>query len=150
LYIGQHPAKPIEPTAQRLFVVARPAQCMIACEVMSHVWHQYLQHLVVVVILDIGEALAHEFLDEVAVNHCFAPHEHRGCVFLSKFNNPLSCQIYCSVLPREFTAMDVWLMTDPIFWVTLGAWSGFCIGVCTGALMMWWHRRPKPSAVSPE
>ena len=35
--------------------------------------------------------------------------------------------------------MDVWLMTDPVFWVTLGAWSGFLIGLCTGALVTWWH-----------
>src|SRR5262249_46349213 len=73
-YVGQHRAKPIEPTAQRLLVVARPAQCMIAREVMSYVWYQNLQHLVVVVILDIGETLAHEFLDKVAVDHCFAPY----------------------------------------------------------------------------
>src|SRR5262249_48377547 len=74
LYVGQHRAKPIEPTTQRLLVVARPAQCMIAREVMSHVWYQNLQHLVVVVILDIGETLSHEFLDKVAVDHCFAPY----------------------------------------------------------------------------
>jgi hypothetical protein len=35
--------------------------------------------------------------------------------------------------------MDVWLMTDPMFWVTLGAWPGFFIGLCTGALATWWH-----------
>jgi len=35
--------------------------------------------------------------------------------------------------------MDVWLMTDPMFWVTLGAWPGFFIGFCTGALATWWH-----------
>jgi hypothetical protein len=44
---------------------------MIPREVMGHVWCQCLQHLVVVVILDIGEALAHELLDEVAVDHSF-------------------------------------------------------------------------------
>jgi len=36
--------------------------------------------------------------------------------------------------------MNVWLMTDPMFWVGLGAWSGFCIGLFTGALMTWWYR----------
>jgi hypothetical protein len=46
--------------------------------------------------------------------------------------------------------MDVWLMTDPVFWVTLRACSGFCIGVCTGALVTRWHCHPKPSSVSPE
>jgi len=35
--------------------------------------------------------------------------------------------------------MNVWLMTDPMFWVTLGAWSGFCVGLFTGALMTWWY-----------
>jgi hypothetical protein len=24
--------------------------------------------------------------------------------------------------------MDVWLMTDPVFWVTFGAWSGSASG----------------------
>ena len=43
--------------------------------------------------------------------------------------------------------MDVWLMTEPVFWVALGAWSGFCIGLCTGALMTWRHRQPKPSSM---
>jgi hypothetical protein len=31
--------------------------------------------------------------------------------------------------------MEVWLMTDPMFWVTLGAWSGFCTGLFTGAFL---------------
>jgi hypothetical protein len=44
--------------------------------------------------------------------------------------------------------MDVWLMTDPMFCVTLGAWPGFLIGLCTGALVTWWHLHP--SSVSPE
>jgi len=26
--------------------------------------------------------------------------------------------------------MDVWLMTDPMFWIMLGAWPGFFIGFC--------------------
>jgi hypothetical protein len=33
--------------------------------------------------------------------------------------------------------MDVWLMTDPIFWVTFGVWFGFLIGLWTGALVTW-------------
>jgi hypothetical protein len=35
--------------------------------------------------------------------------------------------------------MDIWLMTDPMFWVTLGAWSGFCTGLFTGALITLWR-----------
>jgi hypothetical protein len=35
--------------------------------------------------------------------------------------------------------MEVWLMTDPMFWVTLGTWSGFCTGLFTGALITWWR-----------
>jgi hypothetical protein len=47
--------------------------------------------------------------------------------------------------------MDVWLMTDPMFWVTLGAWPGFFIGLCTGVLVMWWHLHPSSVfAESPE
>jgi membrane associated rhomboid family serine protease len=36
--------------------------------------------------------------------------------------------------------MNVWLMTNPMFWITLGAWSGFCVGLFAGALMTWWYR----------
>jgi hypothetical protein len=46
--------------------------------------------------------------------------------------------------------MDVWLMTDPTFWVTLGAWSGFCIGLFTGAVMTWWYCHSKSSSVFPD
>jgi peptidoglycan/LPS O-acetylase OafA/YrhL len=46
--------------------------------------------------------------------------------------------------------MDVWLMTDPIFWVTFGVWFGFLIGLCTGALVALWRPHPRPSSVSPE
>jgi hypothetical protein len=46
--------------------------------------------------------------------------------------------------------MDVWLMTDPIFWVTFGIWFGFLIGLWTRALMMWWRFSRKPRSVSPE
>jgi hypothetical protein len=44
--------------------------------------------------------------------------------------------------------MEVWLMTDPMFWVTLGAWSGFCTGLFTGALITWWRikRRGVPTS----
>jgi hypothetical protein len=45
--------------------------------------------------------------------------------------------------------MDVWLMTDPIFWVTFGVWFGFLIGLWTGALVTWWRCHAKPSSVSP-
>jgi hypothetical protein len=40
-------------------------------------------------------------------------------------------------LPDLLLVMNVWLMTDPMFWVALGAWSGFCAGLFTGALMTW-------------
>src|SRR5262249_34561378 len=45
---------------------------MIAREVMAYVWCQHLQHLLIVMILDMGEGLSREFLDEVAVDHRFA------------------------------------------------------------------------------
>jgi hypothetical protein len=44
---------------------------MIAREVMTYVWCQYLQHLLIVMILDMGEGLSREFLNEVAVDHRF-------------------------------------------------------------------------------
>ena len=46
---------------------------MIAREVMANVWCQYLQHLLIVMILDMGEGLSREFLDELAVDHRFFP-----------------------------------------------------------------------------
>jgi hypothetical protein len=52
--------------------------------------------------------------------------------------------------------MNVWLMTNPMFWITLGAWSGFCVGLFAGALMTWWYcdrgvrrRRYLTSATAP-
>jgi hypothetical protein len=43
--------------------------------------------------------------------------------------------------------LTLW-MTDPTFWVMLGASPGFFIGFCTGALATSWQRqgRAKPQA----
>jgi hypothetical protein len=53
---------------------------MIAREVMAYVWCQYLQHLLIVMILDMGEGLSREFLNEVAVDHRFCSPERGAMV----------------------------------------------------------------------